>query len=157
MSGFEIAGVVLAAFPIVMSSSEKYRQAFEPLKSWWEFRRSFEVSAYLKVDHRVCPYLTPTQDFINNVGTQRTKFDHNLELLLSPFIESETHMGIILSDPSGEAWKDKKLNEKLRLRLSSSYQNYTSIVLRMIQTLKELQALLGLNNGQVRCPRRSSW
>lgn len=43
MSGFEIAGVVLGAFPIVMSGLERYRKAFEPLKSWWKFQRTFEV------------------------------------------------------------------------------------------------------------------
>lgn len=43
MSDFEISGVVLGAFPIVLSGLEKYREAFKPLRSWWKFQRTFEV------------------------------------------------------------------------------------------------------------------
>lgn len=90
------------------------------------------------------------QDFIDDVGTQRTLFDNNLEKLLGPFVESDTHMGKLLNDPLGPAWRDSELDEKLRLRLGSSYPFYKSIVGRMNDALNDLQALLGIKQGQVR-------
>lgn len=90
------------------------------------------------------------QDFIDDVGTQRTLFDNNLEKLLSPFVESDAHMGKLLNDPLGPAWRDSELDEKLRLRLGSSYPFYKSIVGRMNDALNDLQALLGIKQGQVR-------
>lgn len=92
---------------------------------------------------------TNKQDFIDDVGTQRALFDNNLEKLLCPFVDSDTHMGILLENPSGAAWSDKKLEEKLNIRLGSTYPFYKSIVRRMVNSLEELQALLGFKKGQV--------
>lgn len=44
MSGIKVAGLILGAFPVVISALEGYRKAFKPLKSWWKFQRTFEVN-----------------------------------------------------------------------------------------------------------------
>jgi len=41
MSGVEIAGFVLAAFPLLISAGEHYREGFEPLVKWKKFRTDF--------------------------------------------------------------------------------------------------------------------
>lgn len=51
MSGIEIAGLVLGAFPVVIEALESYRNAFTALKNWWEFQRTFEV----------CPIIAATE------------------------------------------------------------------------------------------------
>ena len=43
MSGIEVAGLVLGAWPVVMEALEGYRETFRTLKSWWKFQRTFEV------------------------------------------------------------------------------------------------------------------
>jgi hypothetical protein len=86
---------------------------------------------------------------MDDLGTQSTLFDNNLEKLLSPFVDSDTHMGILLSDPMGPAWRESQLDNNLRLRLGSSYPFYKSIIGRMNDALNDLQALLGIKQGQV--------
>jgi hypothetical protein len=130
MSGVEVAGLILGAFPIVLSALEQYRQGFLRLKSWWNFQRTFE-------------------ELIDDVGMQNTMFESNLERLLSPFVHSDGHMGVLLCEPLGSAWQDAELEEKLRDRLRGSYIWYLSIVSRMHDALKELQRLLGIQDGQV--------
>ena len=90
------------------------------------------------------------QDFLDDVGTQRTLFDNNLEKLLDPFIESDSSMGILLANPTGALWHDPALEQKLKNRLESSYPFYMSIICRMNDVLNDLQSLLGISKGQVR-------
>lgn len=58
-------------------------------------------------------------------------------------------MGILLNDPMGPTWREGQLDEKLRTRLGSSYLFYKSIIGRMNDALNDLQALLGIKQGQV--------
>lgn len=41
MSGVEAAGFVLAAFPLLISALEHYRESAEVLKDWWRFKREY--------------------------------------------------------------------------------------------------------------------
>lgn len=58
MSGIEVAGLVLGAFPIVVEALEDYRELFGALKSWWRFQRTFEVClSQLGTSSSNCMYL----------------------------------------------------------------------------------------------------
>jgi hypothetical protein len=39
MSGVEAAGFILAAFPLLISALEDYRQGWEILEDWWKIKR----------------------------------------------------------------------------------------------------------------------
>lgn len=41
MSGVEAAGFVLAAFPLLISALEHYRESAEVLKDWWRYKREY--------------------------------------------------------------------------------------------------------------------
>lgn len=68
MSGIEVAGLVLAAFPIILNCLDYYREGFEPLEEWWEFRTSFLA-------------------FIDDVSHQMMIFNGDMGKLLDPVIE----------------------------------------------------------------------
>ncbi|KAK7418604.1 hypothetical protein QQZ08_011188 [Neonectria magnoliae] len=48
MSGFEVAGIVLGAFPILVESCEDLRSAFRSLKSWWRFENDFDNFVFVE-------------------------------------------------------------------------------------------------------------
>ena len=68
VTGVETAGLVLAAFPLVVAAIQQYRKGLEPLKDWWRYRTKF-------------------LEFAGNISTQRLIFEENVELLLSPIMQ----------------------------------------------------------------------
>ncbi len=130
LTGVETAGLCLAAFPILVSALENYREGFEPLKEWWMFRTEFIT-------------------FIDDLDTQKNLFYNNLEKLLIPFIESDNEMNDLLNDPTGALWQGPRLEERLQARLSNSYDNYMRIIQKVLKITEELKRLLGIEGQKV--------
>lgn len=131
MSGLEVTGLILGAYPLVLDALDTYRDAWRKLAEWWDFQRTFE-------------------DFIDDVGIQRLIFEDNLEKLLAPFVESDRQMGSLLSDAYGNEWRNPRLEAGLKERLGRSYPMYMSLVKKINETLDDLGNLLGLHNGKVK-------
>ena len=131
ITGVETAGLVLAAFPLLISALEHYRKGFEPLTGWWNFRTEF-------------------LSFQNAIIRQKVRFDENLEELLSSIIPSEAEMGALLQDPLGAAWRCPELEAKLKKRLPSSYQSYWDTIQEMQGSMDVLQDKLHTKDGKVR-------
>jgi len=127
----ETAGFILAGFPLIISALEHYRDGFEPLQEWWKFESEFS-------------------NFIEELGTQQTRFDMNLEKLLDPFVTSGSQMNALLDQRSPEAWKDTALQGEIHNRLGNSYEWYIAICRKMNATLGGLEERLGIENGEVR-------
>lgn len=130
MSGVEIAGIILGAYPIILEALDTYRDAWRKLEEWWEFKRTFE-------------------DFVDDVGIQLLIFEDNLEKLLAPFVDSDRQMGILLNNPQGPEWRSARMEEKLRSRLTRAYVPYMSLARRMKETLEDLSKLLGIDSDEV--------
>jgi hypothetical protein len=94
MSGFEIAGVILATLPLIISALEHYANGIRTAK-------------------RYCRYKTVFRDMISQVDTQYGIFLNTLELLLDGLVAFE-RMTELLSNPGGDGWRDVKLDSKLR-------------------------------------------
>lgn len=94
MSGFEIVGVVLGGFPLLVSAAEHYGEGFEPLKKWWRFRTDFI-------------------DFIDTVDIQKQAFDLFLEHFLVaaevPFEEIQH----LLTDPDYKGWGNEAISRSM--------------------------------------------
>jgi hypothetical protein len=131
MSGVEVAGLLLGAFPLVISALEHYRKGFKPLQEWWMFESEFG-------------------NFIEELGTQQARFDMNLEKLLEPFVTSDKNMNELLNDQTGKLWQEPILQSQLRKRLGASLQWYLAICNKMFKVLDRLKTLLGITNGKVR-------
>jgi hypothetical protein len=132
MSGVEIAGFVLAGFPLLISAAEHYQEGFEPLVKWKRFRTDF-IS------------------FIDAVDIEKQLFDQMLERFLMSAEVPEEELKLFMTDPDYDGWQRKELVEVLQLRLGPSYPVYMSTINRMNGLMSDLQALLSLKDGKVGC------
>src|SRR5437762_85698 len=100
MSGFEIVGVVLGSFPILLTCLEHYREGLEPLEEWWNFRTQFIA-------------------FVDDIRHQMMKYNENMILLLDPIITDNETLNALVRDPSDPRWRDGSLDSLLERRLAS--------------------------------------
>lgn len=130
MSGVEIAGFVLAAFPLLISAGEHYREGFEPLVKWKKFRTDFI-------------------GFINRVDIEKQLFDDMLATFLISADVPEEEIQKFLTVQNYEGWQRQDLVRTLEKRLGSSYKVYMSEILTMNKLMEELAEILSLKNGDV--------
>lgn len=128
LTGVETAGIVLAAFPVIVQLIEGYKEGCKPLDSWLRFRKTF---------------LSLVQD----IRLQETKLESNVRRLLLPLVESDGELQMPLAEPGGPAWFDYELEEALQRRLLNSYESYIDTVGRIQDTLNEFQRQLGISDG----------
>lgn len=132
MSGVEVAGVVLGAFPILVNCLQYYRKGFEPLEEWWNFRTSF-----IK--------------FIDDISHEMMKYNTNMERLLHPIIADNDSFRALMEDAKEPRWTDGSLEVLLEHRLASQYGRFLRIVDRMEEIVKSLMDFLQVNkDGDVR-------
>ncbi|KAF8851604.1 hypothetical protein BDZ45DRAFT_141974 [Acephala macrosclerotiorum] len=128
MSGVEIAGFVLAAFPVLISAGEHDREGFEPLVKWKKFRTEF-IS------------------FINRVDIEKQLFDDMLAAFLISADVPEEEIQKFLTMQNYEGWQRQDLVRTLEKRLGSSYKVYMSEIKTMNKLMEELAEILSLKNG----------
>ncbi|KAI1456075.1 hypothetical protein F4805DRAFT_250115 [Annulohypoxylon moriforme] len=98
MSGFEIAGVVLGAFPIALEALKAYR----------------EVSRAFYLFHEIRPEYTKCEQ---NLKFYHVAFKSHLRRILRPLIEDESKMNDLLSNPEGSFWGERDIMVSLKQRL----------------------------------------
>lgn len=126
MSGVEAAGFVLAAFPLLISALEDYRQGFEVLEDWWRIRK----------EYKKCK---------QNLKLQKLIFEENLEELLRPLVRNEDELALLIAKPGGDGWKDRELEQQLKERLPKSYEIYLEIINEINGVMENLKDELGIN------------
>lgn len=131
LTGVEIAGTILATFPLIISALEHYERGFQPIKEWIRFRGEFAT-------------------FLNALVRQKIFFRQNMEELLSPIISSDYEMSVLLDNPGGSAWTNMELNDKLRRRLPGKYEYecYTTTVSYILEVLEKLKGKLKIAGNQ---------
>ncbi|MCJ1284924.1 hypothetical protein MMC26_004261 [Xylographa opegraphella] len=102
-TGIETAGLVLAAFPLLVSAAEHYREGYEKISDWYHFRPNFTA-------------------FCHTLRTQRALFENNLEELLTTVVHSDLELKCLMQDPGGPSWLN--LEDRLKRRLPRSYDQY---------------------------------
>ena len=132
ITGLELAALVLAVFPLVVSGLEHYEEGFQCIKEWIRFRVEFTK-------------------FTNALCRQKLFFRQNIEALLAPIVASEYEMTQLLDNPKSKAWADSELNEKLRRRLPGKmeYECYVDTVSTTLQVLEKLKHKLKITDGRV--------
>lgn len=124
MSGLEIAGLVLGAFPIVCGVARELEDVFQNTISWWEFERSFE-------------------NLIAGIITQEIAYQQVLERLVEHLEVSEDEYNSLVADQDSPLWAESRIKYQLEKRFH--YKTYCWInenldILR--QSVAELQQLL---------------
>lgn len=103
----------------------------------------------LKTIKALRQYRTQILEFSTTVGNLHVIFENNIEQLLDPIVLSSSQMALLLNHPVGPEWEKPELAERLKTRLSNSYDSYMSTVMGMNETLEKLQYELGIVDGKV--------
>ena len=130
MSGIEVAGLVLGGFPILLNCLDYYREGFEPLEEWWNFRTRFIA-------------------FVDDIRHQMMRYHQNLTLLLDPIVSDNTSLAALIGNPTDPRWKDGSLDKALKRRIASELDRFLRIIHRMHDTMEGLYRLLQIEDGQV--------
>lgn len=130
MSGFEIAGVVLGAFPVAIKALEKYREIGKLWGFWWEIRAQY------------------TKCF-NEVKYHRLSFSRNLKQLLLPMAADKTQIQRLLADPGGDEWREQGIAQQLEDRLQESYELYFELIQQLQRTMEELNKELAVDKEEL--------
>ncbi|KAF2262757.1 hypothetical protein CC78DRAFT_519767 [Lojkania enalia] len=129
MSGIEIAGLVLGAFPILIHALESYRESAEVLVDWWRIQRAYKKCKQDLHYHRIL-------------------FEGNIERFLLPLIVDDDELKTLMADPAGDAWEDKELETRLTERLPKSYGLFLDIMSDINELMEALKKELGVNNSK---------
>jgi hypothetical protein len=129
MSGLEIAGVVLGAFPIIISG----------LENWHKASVVGEIIFSPDIERRLC---------LIDFQFEKIRYTRSLEALLIPLADEKRQVDEMVNAASSPHWKDTKLNDRLRDRLGESYETYMDIMSRMNETAEAFQEKLGGSQRQ---------
>jgi hypothetical protein len=131
MSGFEVAGLVLGGFPIVLGAAKAMQGRYANAKTWWRFEREFE-------------------DLIFAVEREHIAFSQILEILLDPIAGlSSEECETLQLNPSSLLWFEPRVQSELRQRVQAKYFGWFMRQLREIRdALDGLHDLLPI--GKVR-------
>ena len=105
MSGFEIAGVVLGAFPLALSALEKYREIATRLGVFYKIRLEYKK-------------------WRDDLEFHQLLFIRHLRQLLLPLVVDDDKIQELLSSPGGDRWKDQSTALLLEKRLGDSHPLY---------------------------------
>ncbi len=135
MSGFEVAGVVLAVFPIAVDGLEHFIEGIQTIKYWRRYR-------------------VKLQDYAGMMRSARVFYLDTLEELLNGIVQSDEEMAALMADPGGPAWKEPGYEEQLKQRLTRSFDAYLWQLKRLNELLSKLCEKLGVDTaGKVGCSR----
>ncbi|KAI0553066.1 hypothetical protein F4679DRAFT_591275 [Xylaria curta] len=130
MSGLEIVGVVLGAFPLLIEAFEKYEEVSRRYGFW---RR-------IRPEYRKCTH---------DLKYHSDVFRMNLRQLLLPQLVDDDIIEKMISDPGGLEWKVPEMADMLRARLQKSHSMYLEIMNRFQETMDDLREELAVESATV--------
>jgi hypothetical protein len=130
MSGIEVAGLVLGAFPIAIWALERYRDVARVMGFWYEIRLEYQRS-------------------ISELKYHRLSFIRNLKQLLLPLVQEDAQLQCLINDPAGDSWKNVEIQKALEWRLKDSYGLYLEILSEMQRVMQELNEELAVDSEAV--------
>lgn len=126
MSGIEIAGLLLGAFPLIISALEHYRQSAEVFEDW----------LHIKTDYTKCR---------QEIKFHEMAFGFNLERFLLPLVVDDDEIAALVAEPGGMKWKDPALEDILKTRLPKSYELFLDTIYAIQSTMDDLKEELGVS------------
>ncbi|KAF5696849.1 hypothetical protein FMUND_15577 [Fusarium mundagurra] len=130
MSGFEVAGIVLGAFPLAITALDKYREVATRLSLFRMIRR----------EHKKC---------LDDLEFNHTWFICNLRQLLLPVVVDDDKIEELLAAPGGPGWREPELDDLLQKRLKDGYTLYFAYISEMKRVMDELNGELALDSEPV--------
>lgn len=131
MSGIEVVGVVLGAFPLCISALEHYEDTRRAAGTFINIRRQHGKN-YRRI--RLC----------------QTQFTLTIRQLLQPLLESEAvdQQGHdqLLVQPGGKLWQEPHIRAALSDRLAEGSQDFVDALQDMLGTMAELSDHIYVND-----------
>lgn len=127
MSGVEITGLVLGAFPILIEALQRYRAGADILDDWWRYK-----TAYLKCEQQI--------------RVAEVFFEGNVERLLLPIVMEESERKQLIEDPKSELWANTDLEVRLKESLPKSYEVILHTIVDICECIESLKREFGLVN-----------
>lgn len=128
MSGFEVAGIALAVFPILVDGMVRFVDGKQTIKHWRQYR-------------------VRLQDYADILETEGVYYQDTLEELLTDIVQSEDEIRDLMGDPRGAIWKKVEYEEKLRQRLGRSHKVYLRTADKMMNALFSMCEKLGVDSS----------
>jgi hypothetical protein len=123
MSGIEVAGLAVGAFPILFEAFKEFRKAAKPLKLWWRFEVEFD-------------------NFLATVQREQIAYSQNLEILIDSLGLSEYEKATLQNVPESNLWYEPQVQSVLRRRLQN--RHYPWFMEQLRDTNAAIEKLLGL-------------
>ncbi|KAF2396577.1 hypothetical protein EJ06DRAFT_569315 [Trichodelitschia bisporula] len=130
MSGVEVAGLVLGAFPIILNCLDYYRKSCEPLSEWWRFRTRFI-------------------EFADGIRHQEMMYNSNMMEMLHPIIQDNDCLADLVKNPNDARWSDGSLTTHLERHLAGEHERVLRIIQKMHDLVEELKKLLQIKDNKV--------
>jgi hypothetical protein len=131
MSGIEIAGLVLGAFPLLIHALESFREGAEMVGDWWRIERAY----------RKCK---------QDLRYHRLVFEGNIERFLLPLIVDDDELRQLMKNPTGTAWEAPELEKKLQERLPKAYDTFLGVMIDINKLMESFKKALGVNSPEFR-------
>jgi hypothetical protein len=127
MSGIEVAGLVLGAFPLILKALESYREGAEVVKDWWRIEQAYEKTHEDVTYHQIL-------------------FEGNVERFLLPLVVDDNELHALMSDAAGKGWQDAQLEVRLHQRLPKSYNLFLAIIKNIKRLVDALKSEIGVED-----------
>ena len=137
MSGIEIAGLALGAFPILTYTFDQYRDAKKAARRWWKVERTYTR-------------------LTNSLEYERLTFRLQLRRLLLPIDGNldDAELEALIAEPGDGRWKGKEIEAALKCRLDESYDRYCRLLQDMVDALAAVSNRLGGSSFQTAIDQR---
>ena len=136
VTGVETAGLVLAAFPVLVAGLNSYVDGVRTIKRWKRFSEILD-------------------EYAVQISSHQTWFRQTIEQLLDKanIVESE-ELEAMMGDPGGKLWQKPEYDEVLRVFLGHSHMSYMQTIRALDKTLANMCHRLGFDP---RDPGTVSW
>lgn len=128
MSGFEVAGIALAVFPILVDGMVRFVDGFQTIKHWRRYRIRL-------------------QEYADIISTQGVFYQDTLEELLTGIVQSGDEITDLMDQPRGAIWARPEYEENLRQRLGRSTEAYLRTSGNMMKALSSMCEKLGVDSS----------
>lgn len=131
MSGFEIAGVVLGAFPVAVAV----------VRAFGDVAKKVGYFKNIQVEYNKC---------LKELEFQMLAFTWHLENLLLPLlVDDDEKIRLLVAHPGGPDWREPSIALILERRLGASYGLYINYMAEMSETLERLKQELAWDLSEV--------
>lgn len=128
VTGVETAGLLLGAFPLIISALEHYEHSIDPARAFVKWQDEL-----LKT--------------VRELYMGLTTYNQTVCLLLKP-IASEQDLVEMMEDPKSSLWKDETLADKLCLMLGPTYDAFMLTIQDIDDIMASIAKCLNIEGAQ---------